>query len=46
MATYSNRKNHISQLYLDSGDCLSQHNEKAEALWCSYKNRLGISKFD
>jgi hypothetical protein len=46
MATYSNRKNHISQLFLENDDCLSQHHEKAEDLWSSYKNRLGISAFE
>jgi hypothetical protein len=46
MATYSNWRNHISQLFLENDDCLSKHHEKAEALWSSYKNRLGISEFE
>jgi exonuclease III len=45
MATHTNRKNNISQLFLENGDCLSQHADKAEALLCSFKDRLGRSEF-
>jgi hypothetical protein len=44
MATHANRKNQISHLFLENGDCLTHHNEKAEALWTSFKGRLGISE--
>jgi hypothetical protein len=46
MSTYTNGKNHVCQLFLDNGDCLTQHGEKAAALWESYKGRLGTSEFD
>jgi hypothetical protein len=45
MATHSHRKNFIGELWLENGDCLVNHAEKAEALWVSYKNRLGQSTF-
>jgi hypothetical protein len=44
MATHTNRKNQISQLMLENGTCLTQHHDKAEALWNSFKGRLGISE--
>jgi hypothetical protein len=45
MATHSSRKNFIIQLYLHQGDCLIEHKDKVEALWHSFKKRLGVSKF-
>lgn len=45
MASYSHRRNFISQLQLQDGVCISDHAQMAGALWSSYKERLGISDF-
>jgi hypothetical protein len=45
MATHANRKNQITQLFLENGDYLTQHNEKAKALWNSFKGRLSIGDY-
>jgi hypothetical protein len=45
MATHCKRRNLISQLTLNDGTCISQHSDKAEALWISFKNRMGISEY-
>jgi hypothetical protein len=43
LATHTKRKNHITQLQLANGSCVMQHSEKVDALWESFKNRLGSS---
>jgi hypothetical protein len=43
LATHTKMKNHITQLQLANGNCVMQDSEKAEALWESFKNRLGSS---
>jgi hypothetical protein len=45
MATHSKRRNHISQLQDENGQCLVHHVEKAEALYVSFKQGLGINEF-
>jgi hypothetical protein len=30
---------------MDDGTCVSDHAQKAEALWLSYKARLGVTEF-
>jgi hypothetical protein len=44
MATHYKRRNLISQLTLSDGTRISQHSDKAEALWVSFKNRMGTSE--
>jgi hypothetical protein len=43
--THLRRKNYICQLYLQDGSCVVQHGDKAEVLWTSFKERLGVSSF-
>jgi hypothetical protein len=45
MATHSKRKNSIKQIHLVSGEVLTQHEEKAEAIFAAFKNRLGKSEY-
>lgn len=46
LATYSSyRKKYISSITMDDGTCVSDHAQKAEALWLSYKARLGVTEF-
>jgi hypothetical protein len=45
MATYSMRRNFIGSLTLDDGSVISQHEQKAGALWLAYKDRLDILEF-
>jgi hypothetical protein len=45
MATHSNRKKYISQLFLPQGECLTNHAAKPDALWESFKERLGVLEF-
>jgi uncharacterized protein (DUF2384 family) len=43
LATYSRRKNHISQLQGEDGSNIIQHSKKVEMLWESFKSILGSS---
>lgn len=43
MATVSYRRNLIAQIQDDYGVCLIRHEDKANHLWCSFKNRMGLS---
>lgn len=43
MATISYRRNLIAQIQDDYGVCLIHHEDKANHLWCSFKNRMGLS---
>jgi hypothetical protein len=45
MATHSNRKKYISQLFLPQGECLTNHAAKPGALWESFKEHLGVLEF-
>jgi hypothetical protein len=45
MATYSFRKKYITSLTLENGTTIFDHDQKAAALWLSYKDRLGVSEF-
>jgi hypothetical protein len=45
MATYSLRRNFIGSLTLDDGSVITNHEQKAGALWLAYKDRLGILEF-
>lgn len=45
MATYSYRRKYITNLSLEDGSVVSDHEQKAMALWISYKERLGVSEF-
>jgi hypothetical protein len=45
MATYSYKKKYITSLTLDDGSTIFDHDQKATALWLSYKDRLGVSEF-
>jgi hypothetical protein len=45
MATHCNRRNNIDELYSESGLCLVQDKAKADTLWESFRNRLGVSDF-
>jgi hypothetical protein len=44
MATVSYRRNLIAQVQDDYGIFLINHEDKANHLWCSFKNRMGISE--
>jgi len=43
MATVSYRRNLIAQIQDDYEVCLIHHEDKANHLWCSFKNRMGLS---
>lgn len=43
MATVSYRRNLIAQIQDEYGVFLIHHEDKANHLWCSFKNRMGIS---
>ena len=43
MATISYRRNSIAQLLNDNGAWVQDHEGKANLLWCSFKNRMGVS---
>jgi hypothetical protein len=45
MATYSLRRNFIGSLTLNDGSVITNHEQKAGALWLAYKDRLGILEF-
>lgn len=45
MATMRHRGNNISQLTLHDGSVIEQHNLKEASLWQSFRERLGISKY-
>lgn len=45
IATSSHRRNHISILYTDDNNSVSDHDLKAGFLWNEYKERFGISEF-
>lgn len=44
-ATVNYRRNLITQLIDDDGNTLVAHNEKANLIWLSFKDRLGTSNF-
>ena len=43
MATISYRRNSIAQLLNDNGAWVQDHEGKANLLWCSFKNMMGVS---
>ena len=43
MATTSYRRNSIAQLLNDNGAWIQDHEGKANLLWCSFRNRMGVS---
>lgn len=43
MATVSYRRNLIAQIQDEHGISLIHHDDKANLLWCSFKNRMGTS---
>lgn len=45
MATFSFRKKYITRLHLEDGSYIIDHDQKAQALWFSFKDRLGQSEF-
>jgi hypothetical protein len=45
MTTYSMRRNYISSLTLQDGFVISDHEQKADALWLAFKERLGLGGF-
>lgn len=45
MATISHKKNFIASLTTTDGILVTDHNQKAQLLWESFKNRMGISNF-
>jgi hypothetical protein len=45
-ATVKYRKNFITHLMDDQGNMVTDHNEKAELIWQSFKQRLGTSNFN
>lgn len=45
MATYSYMKKYISSITPDDGTVVTEHEQKAMALWLSYKDRLGLTEF-
>lgn len=45
MATIKHRANKISQLTLEDGTVISEHDLKFNALWVSFKKRLGINEY-
>lgn len=44
-ATVKYKKNFITQLLDDQGNLICDHNEKADLIWQSFKQRLGTSNF-
>lgn len=46
MATYSYRRKYITGQRLDNGSYVTDHSHKAQALWLSFKDRLGQSEFE
>ncbi|WVZ96479.1 hypothetical protein U9M48_042112, partial [Paspalum notatum var. saurae] len=44
-SSIKNRRNLISSLKLPNGDSVSSHDDKADLLWRSFKERLGTSEF-
>jgi hypothetical protein len=45
MAIDSMRRNFITSLQLSNGSLVSPHDQMTGALWLSYKERLGVTKF-
>lgn len=45
-ATVRHRKNAISSLVNDQGTVISDHTQKAELIWDSFKQRLGLNAFE
>lgn len=45
MATISHKRNFIVSLTNSSGDILTEHDQKANLLWESYKHRLVVSEY-
>ena len=45
MATISHKRNFIVSLTKPDGSVVTDHDQKANLLWASYKERLGISEF-
>lgn len=46
MTTFSFRKKYITRLFLEDGSYITDHNQKAQALWLSFMDRMGQSEFN
>lgn len=45
MATIAHKRNFIVSLLNSKGNIVTEHEQKANLLWTSYKERLGISEY-
>jgi hypothetical protein len=45
IATINHKKNFIASLALPDGSNIIDHEQKAQHLWCSFKQRLGASEY-